>query len=155
MGKILSESAQLAEFLARYAPEIKKQATAALKKMRTLVPGAVELVYDNYNALVIGFGPSEKASEAVFSLALYPKWVTLFFLQGKGLRDPEKRLVGSGAIVRSIRLDQGAATLDEPAVRELIAQALERAKVPLDAKAKRRMVIKSVSAKQRARRPSA
>lgn len=154
MGKILSESEQLAEFMGRYTPEIEKQATAALKKMRQLVPGATELVYDNYNTLAIGFGPSEKASEVVFSIALYPKWVTLFFMQGKGLRDPEKRLVGSGAIVRSIRLDQGAATLDEPAVRELIAQALERARVPVDAKAKRRLVIKSVSAKQRSRRPA-
>lgn len=154
MRKILSESEQLAEFMGRYTPEIEKQATAALKKMRQLVPGAIELVYDNYNALVIGFGSSEKASDAVFSIALYPKWVTLFFMQGKGLRDPEKRLVGSGAIVRSIRLDQGAATLDEPAVRELIAQALERARVPVDAKAKRRLVIKSVSAKQRPRRPA-
>ena len=89
----------------------------------------------------------------VFSIALYPKWVTLFFMQGQGLKDPEKRLAGSGARVRSVRLEQGAATLEEPAVRELIAQAMERAKVPIDAKAKRRMVIKSVSAKQRPRRP--
>lgn len=139
--------------MAKYDPEIAKQARAALVKMRKLVPGAVELVYDNYNTLAIGFAPGERASEVVFSIALYPKWVTLFFMQGQGLKDPEKRLAGSGARVRSVRLEQGAATLEEPAVRELIAQAMERAKVPIDAKAKRRMVIKSVSAKQRPRRP--
>ena len=153
MSKIVSESARLAEFMAKYDPEIAKQARAALVKMRKLVPGAVELVYDNYNTLAIGFAPGERASEVVFSIALYPKWVTLFFMQGQGLKDPEKRLAGSGARVRSVRLEQGAATLEEPAVRELIAQAMERAKVPIDAKARRRMVIKSVSAKQRPRRP--
>jgi hypothetical protein len=40
----------------------------ALAKMRARLPGAVELVYDNYNALAIGFGPTERTSEAVFSI---------------------------------------------------------------------------------------
>src|ERR1039458_9537409 len=64
------------------------------------LPGAVQLVYDNYNALVIGFGPSERASEASFSIVLYPRWVTLFFLQGAGLPDPRRLLKGSGKVVR-------------------------------------------------------
>jgi hypothetical protein len=34
--------------------------------MRGYLPGAIELVYDNYNALAIGFGPSEKSSDAIF-----------------------------------------------------------------------------------------
>ena len=63
-------------------------AKAAVARMRKYVPDAVELVYDNYNALVVGFGPTERASEAVLSIALYPRWVTLFFLQGARLSDP-------------------------------------------------------------------
>ena len=47
--------------------------------MRARLPGATELVYDTYNALAIGFGPSEKASDAIFSIVLYPRYVTLFF----------------------------------------------------------------------------
>jgi hypothetical protein len=46
-------------------------------------------------------------------------------------------------------------TLEKPAVRELMAQALRKAREPLDAKAHRRLVIKSVSAKQRPRRHGA
>jgi hypothetical protein len=148
-----SPEAQLEGFLAKFAPEIAALARAALVKMRKRLPGAVEMVYDNYNALAIGFCPGERASEAIFSIALYPRWVTLFFLQGKNLRDPEKLLKGGGNRVRHIVL-QSAGTLDDTAVVDLMAQALERAVVPIDFKGKRRLIIRSIAAKQRPRRPA-
>ena len=45
---------QLDSFLKKYDPKIAGIARRALAKMRKLVPGATEIVYDNYNALVIG-----------------------------------------------------------------------------------------------------
>lgn len=144
---------QLADFLAKFNPEIEAMAKAVRSKLQARLPGAMELVYDNYNALAIGYGPSERASEAIFSIALFPRWVSLFFLQAKGLRDPEGLLQGSGKVARHIVL-QRAADIDTPAFEDLIAQALERAKVPLDPRVPRRLVIKSVSAKQRPRRPA-
>jgi hypothetical protein len=78
--------------------------------------------------------------------------VSLFFLQGAKLPDPTRRLRGSGTVVRHIVLEE-LAILDEPDVRSLIAMALARAKVPLDPKQRRRLIIKSIWAKQRARRP--
>jgi hypothetical protein len=144
---------QLDAFLDKYSPAIAALARACLAKMRTRLPGAVQLVYDNYNALVIGFGPSERASEAVFSIALYPRWVTLFFLQGAGLPDPEHLLRGSGKVVRHIVL-ASAADLDQPAVQDLMATALKRAEPGIDPGAPGRLVIRSVSAKQRLRRPA-
>ena len=87
---------RLDRFLAKYSPDIAALARAALAKMRARLPGAVEMVYDNYNALVIGFGPNERASDAIFSIVLYPRWVSLFFLQGAGLPDPRRLLKGSG-----------------------------------------------------------
>jgi hypothetical protein len=71
------------------------------------------------------------------------------------LPDPEKRLEGSGNVARHIKMRSGAVTLDEPGVRALIEQALKRAKVPIPAELKRRLIIKSISAKQRPRRASA
>jgi len=144
---------QLEEFLAKYTPEIAGLAKAALIKMRKRLPGAVEMVYDNYNALVIGFCPGERPSEAIFSIALYPRWINLFFAQGKGLSDPEKRLKGSGTRVRSLVLES-AATLDDPAVEDLIAEALERAVVPIDPAQKRKLMIRAIAPKQRPRRPA-
>lgn len=148
-----SPAQQLRAFIAKYTPEIGAAARSALATMRKRLPGAVELVYDNYNALAIGFGPTERASDAIFSIAVYPRWVSLFFLQGATLSDPQKLLRGSGSRVRHVVLGEG--TLEKPAVRELMAQALRKARKPLDGKAPRRLVIKSVSAKQRPRRHGA
>jgi hypothetical protein len=149
--KTKSPKTQLAEFLAKYSPEIATLARAVLRKMRARLPGAIELVYDNYNALAVGFGPSEKASDAIFSIALYPRWINLFFLHGVGLPDPKRLLKGNGKVVRHVPLND-AKDLDNPAIQELMAHALERSKIPLTGPA--RMVIKSVSENQRPRRPA-
>ena len=149
-----SAAARFRGFLARHDPAVAAEARRALTKTRALVPGAVEMVYDNYNALVVGFGPSERASEAVLSLAIFPRWVTLCFLQnGPEIPDPEKLLKGSGNVVRHVRL-ASADDLDKPAVKRLIKEALALADVPIKKSATRRTVIKSVSAKQRSRRVS-
>jgi hypothetical protein len=86
------------------------------------------------------------------SIALYPRWVSLFLLHGVGLPDPHKVLKGSGKQVRHVVL-KNAETLDEEPVQTLIGLAVERAGNPLDAARPNQMVIKSVSAKQRPRRP--
>jgi hypothetical protein len=143
---------QLASFLAKFEPRVAASARAALSQLRKKLPGAVEIVYDNYNALAIGFGPSEKASEAIFSIAVYPRWVSLFFLQGAKLPDPDNVLQGSGKKVRHIVL-RDPKIMEQAAVRKLMALALILAKRPLDAKQRRRLIIKSISAKQRPRRP--
>jgi hypothetical protein len=142
---------QLAAFIAKFTPEMAKRIRAARRAMRARLPNAVELVYDNYNFFVIGYGPGERASEAICSLACQASGVSLCFLQGAKLPDPQKRLRGSGSTVRSLRLES-AATLDEPAVRALVGAALASAKVPLPKNGRHTLVIKSVSAKQRPRR---
>jgi hypothetical protein len=149
---------QLDSFLAKYDSEVATFARRALTKMRRIVPGAVEMVYDNFNWLVIGFSPTERPSEAIFSLVLPPGRVTLCFLQGAGLPDPAKRLQGSGNVVRNIRLynmgEPDAKVLDDPEVLALMNLALNRAKVPMPAGARRKLIIRAVSAKQRPRRTS-
>ncbi len=83
-----SPEAHLERFLARYTPEIAGLARAARARLQELLPGAVQMIYDNYNALVIGFGATERPSKAVLSVALYPRWVNLYFLHGASLPDP-------------------------------------------------------------------
>jgi hypothetical protein len=145
---------RLAGFVAKFAPEPATLIRAARRRMRALLPNALELIYDNYNFLVIGYGPSEKAGEAIFSLAAQAKGVNLCFLQGAGLPDPHALLQGSGNAVRNIRL-QSAQTLDRPAVRSVINAALKSAKSPLLAGSSHKLIIKSVSATQRPRRAAA
>src|SRR5881397_2997171 len=114
-----SPEKQLAGFIAKFSPQMATLIRGARKKMRERLPHALELVYDNYNFFVIGYGPSERASEAVFSLAAQAKGVSLCFLQGAGLPDPHGLLKGSGKVVRSLRLE-AAATLDRAEVRALM-----------------------------------
>jgi hypothetical protein len=152
MPKEQTPKVQLDAFIDRFTPEVAKVARRALVKMRKLTPGSLELVYDNYNALAVGFSPTEKAGDGIFSIALFPPHVSLFFLQGAKLPDPTKRLRGSGSTVRHIVLED-MAIFDEGDVRTLILLALARSKVPLDPKQKRRLIIKGISAKQRPRRP--
>lgn len=144
---------QLAGFLAKYEPQIEARVWPILEAMRARLPGAVELVYDNYQFLAIGYGPGERASEAIFSIAVAPTRVLLCFLQnGPALPDPDRLLRGEGNVVRNLILED-AAMLDRPAVKALMAEALSTAKVPLDPKTPYRLIIRSISAKQRPRRP--
>jgi hypothetical protein len=144
---------QLATWMDAYTPEIRKRAVAALKELRAQVPGATEMVYDTFNALVIGFAPGERPSEAILSIGLYPRWVNLYFLEGAFLDDPAHRLKGSGNRVRMLRLDD-AAILQEPAVQALIAAAVANADPPFASRRRRRMGIKSSVPRRRPRRPA-
>jgi hypothetical protein len=145
--------AEIAGFLAKYTPEMVAAGEAARRRMRERIPGGVEFVYDNYNALVFGFGPTDRPSDAVLSLALMPKWVTVCFLKGAKLEDPKKLLKGSGSTVRNVRLD--SLSLDDADVQALIDKAI-RGAVPAfpGGGARPRTVIKSVSPRQRPRRPA-
>jgi hypothetical protein len=121
--------------------------------MRELYPTGLELVYDNYNALAIGYAPTEKASEGIFSIALFPRWVSLFFLQAAGLPDPDKILRGSGSVAKHVVLPS-VGELGTPAIQALMREAEARAKVPLDPNGIHRLIIKSISEKQKPRRPA-
>jgi hypothetical protein len=146
-------SKQIESFLAKYTPAMVTAAKASRAKMRQRVPGGVEFVYDNYNALVFGYGPTDRPSEAVLSLAIMPQWVTLCFLKGAKLRDPKKMLRGSGNIVRNIRLTSPS-HFDDPEVQDFVGQAIAAASPGYPSNGgEPRTVIQSISAKQRLRRP--
>ena len=147
---------QLDGFLAKYDPAVARAAKGVLAAMRKRLPGAFELVYDNYNALAIGFASGDRVADVVFSIAVFPRWVTLFFFKdGVHLPDPDRRLRGGGKQVRHVVLDDGAKTLDEPAIKTLMQVALERAGWAPSRAARGKLVIKSVAATQRPRRSAA
>lgn len=145
-----SPNEQLTEFIAKYSPEIQGQAHAVLAKMRERLPNAVEMVYDSYNALVCGFSPTEKPSEAVFSIVLYPRYIAICFIQGAAMPDPHGILQGKGNQVRWIRLSSPA-DLDRPDVVETMDLALAHAQKSFDPLQPRQLTIRSISAKQRPR----
>jgi hypothetical protein len=145
---------QLDGFIDRYTPEVAADARKALAFMRARLPTATRLVYDNYNALVVGFGAGPKVSDIIFSIALYPRYVTLFFARGVELLDPNGLLEGSGKGVRHVKL-RPVSRIESPEVGELIDAAVAIATPPLPATGKGPLIIKSISPKQRPRRPAA
>lgn len=149
----MDAEAQLEGFLAEYDPAVAALGRALRARLQALFPDAVELVYDNYNGVVIGFGPSEKPSEAPLSLQLVPRWVNLCFIrEASELPDPEGLLVGTGRMARHIPI-RGLPEFDRPAVQALIAIAADRAELGTRRAGEgARLIIRSISAKRRPRR---
>ncbi len=150
-GVTASPEKQLAGFIAKFEPNVAKLIRACRAEMRNFLPKAIEMVYDNYNFFVIGYSPTERASDAIFSIAAASNGVGLAFLQGASLPDPKKLLQGSGKKNRFIRLPT-LAPLKSPDVRNLMEAALAQAKTPLSHTGGGYLIIKSISTKQRPRR---
>lgn len=150
----MTTAKQVDGFIAKFDPAMQRLIRSMRTAMRKRLPTAVELVYDNYNFFVIGYGPSERASDAVFSIAANSKNVGLAFLQGATLADPKNRLLGAGKRNRFMRF-KSAAELRDPDVQALMRAAVAQAKTPFPRTGRVRTVVKSISAKQRPRRESA
>jgi hypothetical protein len=146
-----SAEQQLRSFISKF--ELQHQATirAARSALRKRFPTANELAYDNYNFFVIGYGATERPSDCFVSIAAAAKGVGLCFIHGASLPDPAKILVGSGKQTRFVRLP-AAGRLAQPEIQTLLSLAAERARAPLPTTGRGKLIIRSVSAKQRPRR---
>jgi len=146
-----SPTRQLASFIAKFDPAIQRRIRAVRAALRKRFPTANELVYDNYNFFVIGYCSTERPSDAIVSMAANSKGVGLCFIYGASLPDPQQRLSGSGSQTRFVRLPSPA-TLSEPAIAALLRAAIAESDPPLPRTGRGRLIIRSISAKQRPRR---
>jgi len=146
-------AAEVATLIARYDPAVVRLARAARAALRKRFPTAVELVYDNYQFLALGFCSTERASDCIVSLAVSPKGVALSFYRGASLPDPDGILLGAGNQNRFVRLESAAVLATRP-VAALLRAAVAQARTPLPETGRGYTVVKSVSAKQRPRRPA-
>lgn len=153
MPRAASDSAeeQLQAFIDKFEPKHRATIRSARKILRKRFPTANELVYDNYNFFVIGFGPNERPSDCFVSIAAAANGVGLCFLQGAALPDPAGILSGSGKQVRFVRLPT-VDVLEQKEVQALLKLAAESAGAPLPRTGRGKLIIRSISAKQRPRR---
>ncbi|HXM97379.1 MAG TPA: hypothetical protein VN982_02785 [Candidatus Dormibacteraeota bacterium] len=142
---------QLADFIKKFDAKNEALIRSARKVLRKRLPTANELVYDNYNFFVIGYCSTERPSDCIVSIAAGANGVGLSFYYGATLPDPHKLLLGSGSQNRFIRIES-VATLTRPEVEELIAAAVAQAKRPLAGSGRGKLIIRSISKKQRPRR---
>lgn len=145
---------QVSGFIDKFEPSIARLVKSARSVLRKRFPTAMELVYDNYNALAIGYSTTERTSDVIVSLAVYARGVNLYFMYGRSLPDPHKLLQGNGSQGAFVRLED-ISVLEQPAVKALLREAVAQAEPPLRDVGVGHTIIKSISAKQRPRRPNA
>ncbi len=63
-----------------------------------LYPSANELIYDNYNAVAVGWSPTDRVGHIFCSIAIgrTSKNIHVGFYWGSQINDPEKMLIGNG-----------------------------------------------------------
>ena len=137
-------------FIDKFEPAMAKMIREVRASVRKRLPGANELVWDNYNFFVLGYSPTERPSDSWISLAANAKGVGLCFYWGAELPDPKGILQGSGSQNRFVRLVDGVKTLKDARVDDLIQAAVDNGE-PMP-KGKGVTVVRSVAAKQRPRR---
>jgi Domain of unknown function (DU1801) len=149
-GMAISATRQLAAFIGKFSTTDQRLIRSIRRALRQRFPTANELVYDNYNFFVIGYSPTERPSDAIISMAARANGVGLCFIQGAKLPDPNKLLQGSGNQTRFIRLESPQ-VLNRPEVKDLLAAAVGQSRTPFPVTGRGKLIIRSVSAKQRPR----
>jgi len=145
---------QLQGFIEKFEPKHQALIRAMRKALRKRMPSANELVWDNYNFLVVAYSATERPSDSIVSIAAAANGVGLSFYRGATLPDPQQVLLGSGVQNRFLRFES-AKTLLVPDVDALINAAIAQAKTPFPTKGKGKLIIRSISAKQKPRRKPA
>jgi len=112
----------LETFLQSYPPDVRKLFGATRDSILDLEKNVYEMIWDNYNALAVAYAPADQLRDAYCHIAVYSAHVNLGFNQGAHLSDPNKMLLGEGALIRHIKIDS-AEILESKAVRKLIYEA--------------------------------
>jgi hypothetical protein len=144
---------QLNRFIGKFERSHQTLIRAVRRALRKRFPTANELAYDNYNFFALGYSPTERPSDSIVSMAAGANGVGLCFVRGASLPDPKKILLGSGNQTRFIRLES-VDVLARPEVVALVAAAVAQSKAPFRTAGRGKLVIRSVSPKQRPRRRS-
>lgn len=145
---------QLQGFINKFDPKNQTLIRALRRALHKRLPTANELVWDNYNFFVIGYSATERPSDSVVSIAAAANGVGLAFYRGATLPDPQHLLQGSGSQNRFLRLDS-ASILEKPEVEALIAAAIAQNTVPFPPTGGKKLIIRSISKKQRPRKKAA
>ena len=101
MGK--EQTKDLLNFLKPFNDDIREIALWLREFIWDLYPGSNELIYDNYNAVAVGWSPTDRVGHTFCSIAVGSnKYVHFGFYWGSEIADPEKMLLGKGNQYRYI-----------------------------------------------------
>ncbi|MBZ4192424.1 hypothetical protein [Niabella beijingensis] len=143
----------LLEFLKPFSDEVTDIVIWLRAFAWDLCPQANELIYDNYNAVALGWSPTDKLGHTICSIAVgrSSNNVHFGFYWGNEIADPEKRLLGQGNQYRYI-LVTDKKTFPKAYIKKLVndayANALSKVTSPGQL-IKGQTIVKSVSEKKR------
>jgi hypothetical protein len=101
MGK--EKVKDLTKFLQPFSKEIQELAMWLREFIWDLYPNTNELIYDNYNAVAVGWSPTDRVGHTFCSIAVGSnKYVHFGFYWGSQIADPERMLLGKGNQYRYI-----------------------------------------------------
>jgi hypothetical protein len=145
------DSADLIKFLEPFPVESQNIALALRDWVWDLYPKCNELIYDNYNFLAFGWGPTDRMSDIFCSIAVGTRGVIFGFMWGVKLDDPKGLLRGGGNQFRSLRVP-GIDKFSKADVKKLVKQAYENSVAGLKGRPhtpQEQTIVKSISEKKR------
>jgi hypothetical protein len=113
---------ELLHFLKPYDPAVRDLAVKLRQLVLEELAPCHENIYDAYSAVAIGYGPTDRLRDGICHIAVYSVHVNLGFNFGAALADPEKILLGSGKLIRHLKIAD-IADLSAPALRLYLREA--------------------------------
>ena len=117
---------ELVQFLKPFDRQVRELALALRSVVIEELAPCHENIYDAYNALALGYGPTDRLKDGICHIAVYAHHVNLGFNQGATLDDPHKVLLGSGKKIRHIRISEPS-DVKRPEVRTYLRSARKQA----------------------------
>ena len=127
------ETKDLQKFLKPFPGQIKEVAFWLREFVWDLYPKSNELIYDNYNAVAVGWSPTDRVGHTFCSIAVGRSTgnVHFGFYWGSQIADPEKILLGQGNQYRYILVknkDDFPKTYIKTLLKEAYAYSLAKVK---------------------------
>jgi hypothetical protein len=144
----------LVKFLLPFPDGVKAAALWLRAFVWDLYPETNELIYDNYNAVALGWSPTDKAGDVFCSIAVYSAHVNFGFNRGSEIPDKQKLLSGDASFYRYIKVVDKD-DFPEEYIKQLLEMAYENSVSrlkPVKKVIKGETIVKSVSPVKR--RPS-
>lgn len=100
------DSGVLIKVLKPFPKEVAKTALSLREFVWDLYPESNELIYDNYNAVAIGWSVTDRVSHVFCNIAVGRSnhSIQFGFYWGSKIADPEKKLIGNGNQYRYFRV---------------------------------------------------
>lgn len=147
-----SQTTDLISFLLPFDKHIVELALWLREFVWDHYPQCNELIYDNYNAVAVGWSPTEKIGDIFCSIAVYGnKDVHFGFYRGSKIADPQQMLLGKGNQYRYIKVNTPS-DFPQECITKLVADAYAYSLSHLKPNAvilNGQTIVKSISAKKK------